>query len=137
MIHLQKKSSYKLINRIKRWFWVTRAEPDMPVLFTHCGFMAIMLLAAPSQSVIAPSLSVILMIDPHITNYTAQRCPSSHSSTPTFINILLVSLGAAHFIPPLGKKKKSLMLLLLLFKSPNLPCNKNSLCSGLRHFRKN
>lgn len=106
MIRLQKKSSYKLINRIKRWFWVTRAEPDMPVLFTHCGFMAIMLLAAPSQSVIAPSLSVILMIDPHITNYTAQRCPSSHSSTPTFINILLVSLGAAHFIPPSEKKRK-------------------------------
>ena len=66
--------------------------------------MAIMLLAAPSQSVSAPSLSVVLMIDPHITNYTAQRCPSSHSSTPTFINILLVSLGAAHFIPPSEKK---------------------------------
>lgn len=48
-----------------------------------------------------------------ITNYTAQQCPSPHSSALTFINILLVSLGARHFIPPPRKKS----LLLLLFRS--------------------
>lgn len=74
------------------------AEPDMAVFFTHCGFMAIMLLPASSQRVSA--LAICCFNDrTHITNYTAQQFPSSHSSTLTFINILLDSLGAGHFIP--------------------------------------
>lgn len=91
------------------------AEPDTAMFFAHCGFMAMMLLPASSQSFSA--LDICCFNDrPHITNYTAQQCPSSHSSTLTFINILLVSLGARHFIhPPTPSTPKG--LLLLLFKS--------------------
>jgi len=68
---------------------------------------------------------VVLMIDPHITNYTAQQCPSPRSSTLTFINILLVSLGARHFIPVPPKKSAVVVIQELDFH-----CNKTLFVLG-------
>lgn len=102
------------------------AEPDMAVFFTHCGFMAIILLPASSQSFSA--LAICCFNDrPHITNYTAQRCPSSHSSTLTFINILLVSLGADHFISPPYPPKNSAVVFI---QQSNFHCNKTRFVLG-------
>lgn len=64
---------------------------------------------------------------PHITNYTAQQCPSSHSSTLTFINILLVSLGARDFISPPPPKKKSAVVII---QESNFHCNKTRFVLG-------
>lgn len=101
------------------------AESDMAVFFTHCGFMAIKLLPASSQRFSA--LAICCFNDrPHITNYIAQQCPSSHSSTPTFINILLVSLGARHFIPLRPKNKSAVVVI----QESNFHCNKTRFVLG-------
>lgn len=101
------------------------AEPDTTVLFTHWYTWY----CQHPNSLSFSALAICCFNDrPHITNYTAQRYPSSHSSTLTFINILLVSLGARDFIPPQHTQThwhKS--LLLLLFKSPIFIVTKRAL----------
>lgn len=69
----------------------------MAVFFTHRGFYGRHVIA--SVVLRRPLLSVVSVKVPAFTDYTAQRRPSPHSSTPTFINILLVSLGARQFNP--------------------------------------
>lgn len=69
----------------------------MAVFFTHRGFYGRHVITTIVLG--RPPLSVVSVKVPAFTDYTAQRRPSSHSSTPTFINILLVSLGARQFNP--------------------------------------
>lgn len=61
-----------------------------------------------------------------ITNYTAQQCPSPHSSALTFINILLVSLGARHFTPPAPKEKSAVVVI----QEFNFHCNETRFVLG-------
>lgn len=70
----------------------------MAVFFTHRGFYGHHVIASIVLG--RPPLSVVSVKVPAFTDYTAQRRPSSRSSTPAFINILLVSLGARQFNPP-------------------------------------
>ena len=73
----------------------TVLEADIVVFFTHCGFIATISSHTFRQSSNTHRLSVVLIIYvPSITNYsTTHQCLPLHSSTLTFVNILLVSLG--------------------------------------------